>query len=408
MILAELIIRMVDLNLDMNTVVLDVRAIPQLYGSSYHEDHEDSIGIFTRPPSSEVRGSCLTASLEMMVDWLKRANRKPANLKKAYSTFANALFLKKHAKIGHPNGDEYTHLMWNQATLHFTIYCSAQRMIELLDFFGMPTRTISLTPPSAGGILETREHATSRADLKQRIIQLLSEEKKPVIALVNDMEIQSEQYHQECDEITPFPDMPPSDIRYRKTPVGHAVVLAGIDLERGHLLVLDPSPSIQLEKYPERFHNTESRLSDPNNHRHRVDLDEFVKYLQSTRSLITFDVDVVAEIIKAYKKQIIEVGRSFGIDLYGGVSWDDLPGTHDGEITSLDADTCIEFVDHDLSRSHILASIDDANRMEASLLIFLCQSEFDAASLKNKIEDSFTPKTVDDDPDILVISVSDL
>ena len=382
----------------MNSIELDVRPIPQLYGTSYH--HE-SKGFFSTLPSSVVRGSCLTASLEMMVDWLKGANRTGA-----YSTFRNASFLNKHAKQGHPNGDELTHLMWNQATLHFTIYCNAQRLIEVLDFFEMPTRTISLTPPPIRGKLEACEHAMSRTELKQRIVEVLLDDKKPLIALVNDMRIRSERHHQEVEDITPFPDMPLSCITSEKTPTGHAVVLSGIDLDNGHLFVLDPSPSIQLENHPERFHTTDQILSNPNNHRHKVDLDDFVGCLQSTRSLITFDVDPIAELIKSHIKQIVEIGRRFGINLYGAGSWDNLPGTHDGAITSLDANTCIEFADHDFSNDHISASINSANRMDASLLILLCESEIDAASLKNKIERNFTPKLNDDDPDVIVISVS--
>jgi hypothetical protein len=384
----------------MNSIELDVRPIPQLYGTSYH--HE-SKGFFSTLPSSVVRGSCLTASLEMMVDWLKGANRTGA-----YSTFRNASFLNKHAKQGHPNGDELTHLMWNQATLHFTIYCNAQRLIELLDFFDMPTRTISLTPPSRKGRLEAHENVMSRSALKQRIVEVLLDDKKPLIALVDDMRICSERHHQEVEDITPFPDMPLSCITSEKTPTGHAVVLSGIDLDNGHLLVLDPSPSIELENHPERFHTTDQILSNPNNHRHKVDLDDFVGCLQSTRSLITFDVDPIAELIKSHIKQIVEIGRRFGINLYGAGSWDNLPGTHDGAITSLDANTCIEFADHDFSNDHISASINSANRMDASLLILLCESEIDAASLKNKIESNFTPKLNDDDPDVIVISVSDL
>lgn len=384
----------------MKSIELDVRPIPQLYGTSY--PHEPK-GFFSTHPSSVVRGSCLTASLEMMVDWLKGANRTGA-----YSTFRNASLLNKHAKQGHPNGDELTHLMWNQATLHFTIYCNAQRLIELLDFFDMPTRTISLTPPSRKGRLEAHENVMSGSALKQRIGEVLLDDKKPLIARVNDMRICSERHHQEVEDITPFPDMPLSHITRERTPMGHAVVLSGIDLDTGTLLVLDPSPSIELENHPERFHTTDQILSNPNNHRHKVDLDDFVGCLQDTRSLITFDVDPIAELIKSHIKQIVDIGRRFGINLYGAGSWDNLPGTHDGAITSLDSNTCIEFADHDFSNDHISASINSANRMDASLLILLCESEIDAASLKNKIESNFMPKLNDDDPDVIVISVSDL
>ncbi len=382
----------------MNLIELDVRPIPQLYGTSYY--HE-SKGIFSVLPSSVVPGSCLTASFEMMVDWLKGVNRQGA-----YSIFRNASSLDKHAKKGRPNGDKMTHLMWNQATLHFTIYCSAQRLIELLDFFEMPTRTVSLTPPSRKGRLEARENVMSRSALKQRIVEVLLDDKKPLIALVDDMRIHSERHHQQVEEITPFPDMPLSQITREKTPTGHAVVLSGIDLDNGHILVLDPSPSIELENHPERFHTPEERLSNPNNHRHRVDLDEFVNCLQSTRSLITFELDDIVEFIHLNIEGIVGIGRRFGIELDGAGSWAGLSGTHDGAITSLDATTCIEFADHDFSNDHISASIDSATERNASLLIILCQSEVDAASLKNKIDSNFTPKINDDEPDVIVIGVS--
>jgi len=382
----------------MNPIELDVRPIPQLYGTSYH--HEPK-GSFSTPPSSIVRGSCLTASFEMMVDWLKGMNRQGA-----YSIFRNASFLNKHAKQGHPNGDEITHLMWNQATLHFTIYCSAQRLIELLDFFDMPTRTISLVPPSRKGRLEARESVMSRSALSQRIVELLMNDKKPLIALVDDMRIRSEHHHQSVKEIIPFQDMPLSHITRERTPMGHAVVLSGIDLDTGHLLVLDPSPSIELENHPERFYTPEETLSNPNNHRHKVDLDEFVRCLQSTRSLITFELDDIVKYIHLKIEDIVEIGREFDIELDATASWEDLPGTHDGAITSLDATTCIEFADHEFSNDHILASIDSATERNASLLIILCQSEADAASLENKIERNFTPKINDDEPDVFVISVS--
>jgi hypothetical protein len=234
-----------------------------------------------------VRGSCLTASLEMMVDWLKAGDRKAA-----YSTFRNAVGMNGFTKQGHPNGNEFTHLMWNQATLHFTIYCSAQRLIELLDFFNIPTHTISFTPPLGRGGNEMCEQVMNRANMKQRIKQLIFDEHKPVIALVNNMRIRSEQDFPHHNDQIPFSQMHPSHIHHEPTPQGHAVVLAGYDLSTEHVLVLDPSPSIELENHPGRFYNTEPMLSNPNIHRHRVDLDSFVNTLQQTRSLITFDSEL--------------------------------------------------------------------------------------------------------------------
>ena len=112
------------------------------------------------PPSpNQLFGSCLTASLEMMVDWLKRENRA-----KAYSSFRNAAALDGVlTRQGHPNGDQTVHLMWNQATLHNTIYGSAQRLLHLLGSkrsdggFGLKTRTVSRKKPQSPAPGETVE-----------------------------------------------------------------------------------------------------------------------------------------------------------------------------------------------------------------------------------------------------------
>ena len=278
---------------------LDVRPIPQLYGSSYCE----SEGPMPQSPN-QIFGSCLTASLEMMVDWLKRENRVAA-----YSSFRNAADLDGVlTRQGHPNGDWTVHLMWNQATLHNTIYGSAQRLLHLLGSersdggFGLMTRTVSRTPPPSLAPGETVEVVSSGKEYEYWIRKFIMEEERPVIALIENIALDHENHHRwEGDHRPPLPDLPLSHIYERPTPNGHAVVLAG--LHENHLgiinqmgmggkdlLVLDPSPSIELENNPSRLYDPPQTLIDPMVHTHRVDLDKFVHGLQQTRGLITFDL----------------------------------------------------------------------------------------------------------------------
>ena len=291
-------------------IELDVRPIPQLYGTSYpYRKSEEAM-----PPSpNQLLGSCLSASLEMMVDWLKRENRA-----KAYSSFRNAAALDGVlTRQGHPNGDQTVHLMWNQATLHNTIYGSAQRLLHLLGSkrsdggFGLKTRTVSRKKPQSPAPGETVEVVSSDKKYEDWIRKFIMEDECPVIALVENISLE----HREPLDVKrmqnpladrpPLSELPPSDINHeeRTTPNGHAVVLAGLHehplgainypsmLGRKDLLVLDPSPSIELENNPSRFYEPPTSLTDPAVHTHRVELDEFVPSLKQTRGLITFDME---------------------------------------------------------------------------------------------------------------------
>ena len=291
-------------------IELDVRPIPQLYGTSYpYRKSEEAM-----PPSpNQLLGSCLSASLEMMVDWLKRENRV-----KAYSSFRNAVALDGVlTRQGHPNGDQTVHLMWNQATLHNTIYASSQRLLHLLGSkrsdggFGLKTRTVSHTKPQSSAPGETVEVVSSGKKYEDWIREFIMEDECPVIALVENISLN----HREPLDVKrmqnpladrpPLSELPPSDINHeeRTTPNGHAVVLAGLHehplgainypsmLGRKDLLVLDPSPSIELENNPSRFYEPPPSLTDPAVHTHRVELDEFAPSLMQTRGLITFDME---------------------------------------------------------------------------------------------------------------------
>jgi len=278
---------------------LDVRPIPQLYGTSY--PYRKSKG--TMPPTpNQLFGSCLTASLEMMLDWLKRENRV-----EAYSSFRNAGELDGVlTRQGHPNGDQKVHLMWNQATLHNTIYGSAQRLLHLLGSkrsdggFGLKTRTVSRTKPQSEAPRETAEVVSSDKKYEDWIRKFIIEDECPVIARVENISLEhrgpldTKRMQDPLTDRPPLSELPPSDINHDQltTPNGHAVVLAGLHENasmRKDLLVLDPSPSIELENNPSHFYEPPPSLTEPAVHTHRVELGDFVRSLQQTRGLITFD-----------------------------------------------------------------------------------------------------------------------
>jgi len=286
----------------MRTIELDVRPIPQLYGSSYSNPREGQINRHYNAP--KLFGSCLSASLEMLVDHMRRYDRTPG-----YSSFKNAGTLQsKLTRQGHPNGDKTVHLMWNQATLHNTIYGSSQALVELvgLDYvqggFGMRTTSVSkpnYVPSRAEN--ETCEVAKDDFELIQFIKDTLYQQKQPMIALIENGQLipPSQEFpFWDRDHRPPMVQLPESKMINTETEdSGHAVVIAGIwepfqTINRTHhingveLLVLDPSPSIELENNPERFYHPPAHLIDPAFHVHRVNAESFLRKIQPNRGLI--------------------------------------------------------------------------------------------------------------------------
>ena len=281
-------------------IKLDVRPIPQLYGSSYKTDipHAELTPINFR---DKLFGSCLSASLEMLIDHMKRSNRVGA-----YSSFRNAGQLNgTMTKIGRPNGDETVNLMWNQATLHCTIYGRPTRLIELVGGdtgsggFGMAATTVSLNhslpnPHNAELAISINTNEDYLTEIERNL-----NDGMPMIALVEHLSIRKSQNefpaHRNFEKINELP----SSSLYEQPTIkhGHAVVIVGMiktdfgiingpDMDEFDLLILDPSPSIELENFPSRFYNTDESLSDPIRHTHRVNAREFVQFMQSTRGLI--------------------------------------------------------------------------------------------------------------------------
>jgi hypothetical protein len=284
----------------MRTIELDVRPIPQLYGSSYSNPHEGEINRHFNSP--KLFGSCLSASLEMLIDFMRRDDRTPG-----YSSFKNAGTLQsKLTRQGHPNGDKTVHLMWNQATLHNTIYGSSQALVDLvgLDYveggFGMRTTSVSKFKLSEARN-ETCEVATDDVKLIQFIKDTLFQRKQPMIALIENGQLKtpSQEFpYWDRENRPPMRELPESKMIDTETEqFGHAVVIAGIfvpfqPIDHAHpingveLLILDPSPSIELENNPERFYNPPAHLIDPAFHVHRVNAASFLRKIQPERGLI--------------------------------------------------------------------------------------------------------------------------
>lgn len=280
---------------------LDIRPIPQLYGDSYDFN-----------PDSGLKGSCLSASFEMLLDW-KRGCQGPRV--PGYSSFKNTGV--NLTKQGHPNGNLMTHLMWNQATLHCHIYCSACRLVKFIGLgvedggCGLATRTVSIQAPSP----EINEKVISVPDQQgyARKIKNSIRKNRPLIALIDGAAFEHlqppEYFVGEPNKRRPFKDLQKSRIVERETKDGHAVVIAGIytpppigmnhdslpslfpsqDIMLNELLILDPAPSIQLEQNPRWMYDRNLPASDPNFHVHRVVMRDFIQYLKPTRGLITFD-----------------------------------------------------------------------------------------------------------------------
>ena len=279
---------------------LDVRPIPQLYGSSYKTEtlHADLTSIDF---SNKLLGSCLSASLEMLIDHMKRSNRVGA-----YSSFRNAGQLNgAMTRIGHPNGDKTVNLMWNQATLHCTIYGHATRLIELVGEdtgsggFGMATTSVSLSHslPNPHNT-ELAIPISTNDDYLVEIERSLNDG-IPMIASVEHLSIEKSQNefpsHRNFENIS---ELPISYLHEKPTVKhGHAVVIAGMvkknlgtindPMGDFDLLILDPSPSIELENFPSRFYNPVPHLSNPDFHTHRVNARDFVQFMRPTRGIIS-------------------------------------------------------------------------------------------------------------------------
>ena len=284
----------------MHTIELNVRPIPQLYGSSYSNPHEAQLVRQNNAP--KLFGSCLSASLEMLIDFMRRNDRTPG-----YSSFKNAGTLQsKLTRQGHPNGDKTVHLMWNQATLHNTIYGSSQVLVDLvgLDYveggFGLRTTSVSKFKPSEAKN-ETCEVATDDIKLIQFIKDTLLQNEQPIIALIENGQLKSPSQEfpsWDRNHRPPMRDLPESKMIDTETKhYGHAVVIAGIfvpfqsinwthPINGVELLILDPSPSIELENNPGRFYNPPASLIDPAFHVHRINAASFLRKIQPERGLI--------------------------------------------------------------------------------------------------------------------------
>ena len=286
-------------------IELDIRPIPQLYGSSYHGSESSNPSHIPRPPGApRLFGSCLSASFEMIVDWAKNGTRN-----RAYSSFKSAGSWSKYfSRKGHPNGDEFVNLMWNQATLHNTIYGNVDSLLHLVGShdtdggLGGFSSTVSLDNdrPNRPAINESVNTIQNRASYLEEIRNYLKD-RIPLIARIQDAKfvLDENEFPTWSNERPSLDELPMSRIQSLETVnQGHAVVIAGIyeteigainfpQLNNCDLLIFDPAPSIELENYPTRFYDPPATLIDSCWHTHRVAGGDFIRYLKTQRGLIS-------------------------------------------------------------------------------------------------------------------------
>ena len=120
-------------------IELPVRVVPQLYGTSYDgkqelekEDrfHDEWSGLAPSTVLNQVKradqiGSCLSASLEMLIDGARTTPRKAG-----YSTFKGVR--APLSASAQPNRD-VVKFFWNQATLHHQIWGSLDRLLDFVQ-----------------------------------------------------------------------------------------------------------------------------------------------------------------------------------------------------------------------------------------------------------------------------------
>lgn len=288
-------------------IELDVRVIPQLYGTAGERPKAIVDGVPTSAPSMEWEamtdeeremmpewkaldydrhgaqdhngpppprghlGSCLSASLEMMLDYHRRSGGNRA------SSFHGVV--TRMARKAHPNGDR-VNMYWNQALLHHQIWGQKSR---LLDFVLRSTRlmegsstarvrrkrgmfeaiTYSLSPkehevaPHSGTVwanpvrTEKRRIASTRSvdEYRQPILHHLRDVQEPLLVCVHDFHIDPPKQHggppghwledqaPNDDEQVPvgieeveYGERLPwvSTVKKRSTCTGHAMVIAGL------------------------------------------------------------------------------------------------------------------------------------------------------------------------------------
>lgn len=305
-------------------VELPVRVVPQLYGTSYdgkQEIEEEDCSVDDWPelaPSTVLNhvrradqiGSCLSASLEMLIDGARTTSRAPG-----YSTFKGVR--APLSGSAQPNRD-LVKFFWNQATLHHQIWGDLDRLLDFVQrdkrMFGLPARGppkpmfravvcsgMQNNPPQIRG-----EKIRTDIPYPEFIHRMIVEMELPVLARLDNGFIWTPEH---VDVPDSWPEVNNgaghvSFMKQRPTRHGHAVVIVGW-AQRGHdnhpihhrrppgesgiwLKIHDPSPSLQLEAYPERFYATPQHPSmEHSGHVHWVELYDFLQHVRPERGLVS-------------------------------------------------------------------------------------------------------------------------
>ena len=305
-------------------IELPVRVIPQLYGSSYDGEQEleeeDNLRdewsalapstVLNQVKRADQIGSCLSASLEMLIDGARTTPRTAG-----YSTFKGVR--APLSGSAQPNED-VVKFFWNQATLHHQIWGSLDRLLDFVQrdkrMFGLQAKGppkpmfravvcsgIRTNPPQIRG-----EKIRTDISYPRFIHQMIVEMGLPVLARLDNGFIWQPEHVEVPDG---WPEMNNdaghvSFMKHRPTRHGHAVVIVGWaereygnqPMHHGHhpgergiwLKIHDPAPSLQLEAYPERFYASPQHPSmDHAGHVHWVDMSDFLEHVRPERGLVS-------------------------------------------------------------------------------------------------------------------------
>ena len=335
--------------------------IPQLYGRPYDEVEVHKYTICDdwhthRHSASRHRGSCLSASFEMVASYQdkKSANKKSATLgvsQKAY-----------------PNSAEKTYF-WNQATIHHFVWSSKERLVQLatapkkspngqnhgVGWISVVTSIHGSGPSWVSQYPAAYDHQVP--DYWQTVEDALKVDRLPIVC-VGGMTIKSPTHEYDFGEIRLPPDWDPDhderlfytpkkqtedthhlDQRYQNRPPpgheqpgrpgtnewgrapiskigpsnpnapGHAMVISGMYVdssEKRYVRLLDPSPSMALRESPYRLHEPDPWALDPRNHVKWVAWDELSEHIDRSAGILVFRAENKRKRRKASRDIVVE------------------------------------------------------------------------------------------------------
>ena len=293
--------------------------VPQLYGTPYSVQEDELSGW-------EHRGSCLSASLEMVsiyqdrFSWPRSATLSVSQ--KAYPNSSNKIYY------------------WNQSTIHHYVWGSKMKLMELvtapqtspreepygLGWIGLCVSKVGKKPGWR------RSNVVAHLELKDFwdvVTDALDLDRIPIVSVVG-MQFENpkkessyesiplpEQWTHGFDEILFYesnrnqfgeraheeisdPNLgvigraPISRIREQNfNKDGHAMVIAGYCVFKGkrYVRLLDPAPSMRLRSTPYSLHEPDPWARDPRNHVQWVEWDELAPFVRDSVGLMIFRTD---------------------------------------------------------------------------------------------------------------------